>query len=258
MKHTCEMCGVRFERQAGSGRPRKFCTECRPVSYVQVGRTRTCQACGATFEGIASAKFCSNRCRQANRPRVPCARCGGDTAYFAGRVATAICSTCRAWTRNHTAQCRYCSKTFESKNRGGGRTKFCSKSCARRYEIASGTHTLGIRPLTPDESLALRKARNERTTRSRRARLLGVDRDDYTRSEIAERDGYVCWLCGEPVDMSLKYPHPRSASIDHFIPLSLGGDDTRANVYLAHLGENLARGNRWASCSLKLHPLATA
>ena len=49
----------------------------------------------------------------------------------------------------------------------------------------------------------------------------------------------------EEVDMSLKFPHPMSASVDHIIPLSLpGATDTKANVRLAHLGENVARGNR--------------
>lgn len=44
--------------------------------------------------------------------------------------------------------------------------------------------------------------------------------------------------------MSLKYPHSRSASIDHIVPLSKGGADTKANIRLAHLGENVGRGNR--------------
>ena len=43
--------------------------------------------------------------------------------------------------------------------------------------------------------------------------------------------------------MGLKYPHSRSASVDHIVPLSLGGSDMRTNVRLAHLGENVARGN---------------
>lgn len=256
MKHTCESCGTPIEQLSGSGRPRRFCVVCRPVKYVRVDRARTCEVCGASFEANANAKFCSNRCRQQNRPRVSCSSCGGPTGWTAGRRESATCSACR---RPPISPCEFCGESFKAVRRSaGGRTRFCSRRCARRAEIAGGTHALGIPALTEEQQAELKRVRAEKATRYRRAKLLGVEREPYTRDEIAERDGYVCWLCGEPVDMGLRHPHPRSASVDHFIPLSLGGDDTRANVYLAHLGENLARGSRWASCSLKLHPLATA
>jgi 5-methylcytosine-specific restriction endonuclease McrA len=32
--------------------------------------------------------------------------------------------------------------------------------------------------------------------------------------------GEPCWLCGEPIDYRLKFPHPRSWSLDHAIPIS--------------------------------------
>ena len=57
-------------------------------------------------------------------------------------------------------------------------------------------------------------------------------------SEIFERDGFVCGICNEPVDMEVRYPDAMSASLDHIIPLSRGGGHVRANVRLAHLGCN--------------------
>lgn len=73
----------------------------------------------------------------------------------------------------------------------------------------------------------------------------------------------VCWICiGEcpdfkwdklpfdsaAIDMSLKWPDPGSASVDHVIPISmLAADDPRmwslANLKPAHLKCNSARGN---------------
>lgn len=45
----------------------------------------------------------------------------------------------------------------------------------------------------------------------------------------------VCGICGQPVNKSLKYPHPLSASIDHIIPISRGGHPSDlANLQLAH------------------------
>lgn len=46
----------------------------------------------------------------------------------------------------------------------------------------------------------------------------------------------VCALCGKPVDMTLKFPHPLSKSVDHIIPVSKGGHPSDiSNLQLAHL-----------------------
>lgn len=45
----------------------------------------------------------------------------------------------------------------------------------------------------------------------------------------------VCGICGKPVDMSLKYPHPLSPCIDHIIPVAKGGHlSDMDNLQLAH------------------------
>lgn len=62
---------------------------------------------------------------------------------------------------------------------------------------------------------------------------------------IADRDGYVCGLCHLDVDMTLQSPDPGSPSIDHIRPLARGGDDTKANVQLAHRLCNQRKGDRW-------------
>ena len=82
-----------------------------------------------------------------------------------------------------------------------------------------------------------------RAAKTRYHRLLASAKSEpYTRQEIFARDGWVCGICDEPVDPDLRAPDPKSASIDHVVPLSLGGDDTPANVRLAHLGCNVSRG----------------
>lgn len=63
---------------------------------------------------------------------------------------------------------------------------------------------------------------------------------------VYERDGWICGLCGLPVDDYLTYPDPRSASLDHVTPLSLGGSHMLENVQLAHLGCNVQKGARVA------------
>jgi 5-methylcytosine-specific restriction endonuclease McrA len=52
--------------------------------------------------------------------------------------------------------------------------------------------------------------------------------------------------------MTLHYQHPKAVSIDHIVPLSLGGHNTKANVQLAHLGCNISKGNRGGGEQLRL------
>ena len=45
----------------------------------------------------------------------------------------------------------------------------------------------------------------------------------------------VCGICGKTVDKRLRFPHPLSATIDHIIPVSKGGDPSDiGNLQLAH------------------------
>lgn len=80
----------------------------------------------------------------------------------------------------------------------------------------------------------------------RRARIRNNDWERFNPVEVYERDGWVCGLCDEPVDSALRFPDPRSVSLDHITPVSLGGPHTRVNTRCSHLGCNSRRGNRVA------------
>ena len=55
----------------------------------------------------------------------------------------------------------------------------------------------------------------------------------------------VCALCGRPVDFTLKYPHPMSATIDHIIPIARGGHPSDMdNLQLAHLTCNRKKADK--------------
>jgi hypothetical protein len=51
---------------------------------------------------------------------------------------------------------------------------------------------------------------------------------------VYERDEWLCWICGQPVDPALRAPDPLSKSLDHVVPISEGGPHVRENVRLAH------------------------
>lgn len=66
------------------------------------------------------------------------------------------------------------------------------------------------------------------------------------------RDGGRCHLCGKRVPPAAKYPDRRSASIDHIVPVSEGGEHSYRNTALAHLGCNLAKSARPVGEQLRL------
>ena len=61
---------------------------------------------------------------------------------------------------------------------------------------------------------------------------------------ILRKTATVCALCGMPLDKSLKYPHPLSISIDHIIPVALGGTSTIDNLQATHLICNKEKGKK--------------
>lgn len=65
------------------------------------------------------------------------------------------------------------------------------------------------------------------------------------RLKVLERDGWICWLCGLPIDRGAPPRSRWSASVDHIVPRSKGGNLLDpANLRAAHHGHNSARGNR--------------
>ncbi len=81
-------------------------------------------------------------------------------------------------------------------------------------------------------------------SRKRRAIKKGVFIEMVDRGEIYLRDGGECQICFQKVKLNLKYPHPKSISIDHIIPLSRGGEHSKENCQLTHLSCNIRMNNK--------------
>jgi 5-methylcytosine-specific restriction endonuclease McrA len=67
----------------------------------------------------------------------------------------------------------------------------------------------------------------------------------FKNTEIFERDGWACQLCGLPIDRDARKPDPLSVSLDHIVPISLGGAHSRANTQCAHLSCNVRKSNKY-------------
>jgi 5-methylcytosine-specific restriction endonuclease McrA len=89
----------------------------------------------------------------------------------------------------------------------------------------------------------------------RRARRREAAAELVTLADLLAEQAHTCYLCDLPIDPERKYPDALSASVDHVIPLSRGGSGLRENLRAAHLGCNVAKGDRLLqemSCSMRL------
>lgn len=84
----------------------------------------------------------------------------------------------------------------------------------------------------------------------RRMREKAATAERFDPLEVFDRDGWVCGLCSLPVDPDRAWPDPMSPSLDHVVPLSAGGEHSRANTQLAHWLCNVRKGARVAEADL--------
>lgn len=214
---------------------------------ARVIQPATCPACDDEFlpnrknprRRIADQVYCSNRCsagpRSARLPLgfkqywVP----GGSTAYRPIVAAPRACAQCR--------------QSYVPKRREDGRNRFCSRTCkddARHPAIEPRpclTCTTVFTPVRNRNAAFCSKACNQR---ARRAALEGPRR--AIKTGVAKRDGWTCMICLLPVDPSLRFPVPDSASVDHIVLVANGGGNDAENLRLSHLGCNMRRGG-WTS-----------
>jgi len=131
-------------------------------------------------------------------------------------------------------QCSVCGVLF-SPLYGHRIRSFCSDECEKfkKRERLKGLKESKRQP-------GARHAQNAR----RRMRLRKAKIENFNPIEIFERDKWKCGLCGKKVNKELKFPHLKSATLDHIIPLSKYGTHSRANVQLAHFDCNSKKGTQ--------------
>lgn len=242
------VCGVPLIKKPGPGRWPHYCSDrCRLDENnrrIRVATTRThiCTVCGDAFAAATKAEhpLCSAQCRgryaQAHRSyqggpitykeTAACEACGRSVrAWTGGYRPVRFCVDCRSVAASarhretyvptsHEKVCVECGASFVT---GAGKRIYCSKSCSWRV-----------------------------SHRRRRGMKKANGRGVYTTHGVAERDRWICGICSHIVPYGLRYPDPESASVDHILPLALGGSDLPENVQLAHLGCNRSKGARVA------------
>jgi hypothetical protein len=98
-----------------------------------------------------------------------------------------------------------------------------------------------VKSMLPSKGAAVRVMRT--STEYQKARELFL----YQARNHRNRDGthgQPCWLCGQAIDYRLRFPHPRSWSLDHAVPIA---EEPRlalhaGNFRSSHLDCNNLRG----------------
>ena len=234
------------------GRP-KACRGMCSIHYARVRATgealRPCKACGRDCIGSYGSKvYCSPSCRPACGVTGCTRKVDGSSdlcqvhrssVYKYGRLPNSTwaaekrCFVCgRA--HNHPRFRKFCSgRCKQLWHRNGGAAPERFKQCSRCTTII-------------DLSLVGPAGRRRRSDVQMCDACL---RSKYTRhrmstTELADRDGTQCGICGDTVDMTLLYPDLFRPSVDHVLPFSKGGSHDPANLQLAHLWCNYVKSDK--------------
>ena len=234
-------CGCEYVSPYPFGRIRKF-GDCDCESIAEQARyiEQKCLRCGSSFRWKKIREHCSDACRvtiaRRRKNGIPvedrdlvCERCG--KFFDAVRNNAKRCFDCQQRTIPviEDRHCPVCEETFAPIRRS---QRSCSNDCAQKYWKK---HHRDPEPWSDQ-----RRARYHK----RRALKKKLPADDIRPLEVYERDGWICQICFDPVDQKVKWPDPKSPSLDHVIPLSKGGHHVWENVALAHLDCNVRKGDR--------------
>lgn len=239
---SCLHCGGIILAPHLRGPTRKYCSDgCRRKADAAKKRTRQqetggrgCEQCGKRLnrlQEMTGRRFCSHECHHLSQRSLKgttrrCRVCGSAFEPCQKEqqcCSLACCKIAAGETRKQLLKetseiaCERCGSTITSIHYNGPvRHKYCAR-CQREVE-------------------------SERSRQRRLATSQIVEEIvDY---EVFERDGWICQICGESVDLVLRWPDRMSASIDHIIPITKGGIHSNENVQLAHLSCNSRKGKR--------------
>lgn len=80
-------------------------------------------------------------------------------------------------------------------------------------------------------------------SRANPRRTNGHRRNQLRARVLAAHD--TCAICGQPIDKTLRTPHPLSPEVDELVPVSRGGDPySYANCRLVHRRCNRLKSNK--------------
>jgi hypothetical protein len=117
---------------------------------------------------------------------------------------------------------------------------------ARARYAADRERASGVKKAWQEANVELVRELRRRSASRRRARLRNLPSEVYTIGQLIERDGNLCVLCGDELDLGAKWPNRSAPTVEHLECLSWPGSagDVLANVAVSHFGCNAERNIR--------------
>jgi hypothetical protein len=213
------------------------CKACGMVLWLDVGRAPYyCRHCQKSDEAVSVIVGVFSLILAACVGDLPECRVCGNPCKFGRRTCSKACSvehrrqsTRDAYERRTGVRivpvsarrsCKYCGVSIQTEHRNGRGRSSCDQCNLHRGDFKS------------------------------RAMLYGVRYTHVSRRMVFERDGWRCQLCGHAVLRKAKRHkvtrrlHPRTASLDHIIPMSRGGPHVEQNCQCACLSCNVRKNAR--------------
>jgi len=222
---------------------RRYEGKSTPVSYGQCAAD-DCDRCWViTSNRNRARKWCSTRCR--------------DRQRYRDRVGTAALHV-------EERQCLWCFALYVNKQR---RVLYCGPKCSaaalrhwklhrhphlcllpmcRRCARPTGSRVQGNAYWCDECSREMKPPKNPASDRAKSARRRGavVRGEKFSINDLIARDGIDCKLCGQPVRMDVHYLNTLYGTIDHIVPIAVGGEHSLANCQVAHRSCNSSKGAR--------------
>ncbi len=247
---ACHYCGNQFSSIKKTCR---FCSLSCSAKFVndQKGttkRTRPCKECAVEFlpkdNGGNIGLYCSRQCYFVMKNKRSKARLAA-IASRGPRVYCRMCVVCRSMFETESRprkkclvctgprpiahkSCRVCGAPCPINTSLSNHKKYCSSRCSAKAQKSRNRDAY--------------RAMNKR--RKKRIKEIESRGEKFSRFDIYERDKWKCQICKKLIDRSVSVPHPLSATLDHILPTSRGGEHTRANVRCAHFLCNVRRSNK--------------
>lgn len=232
-----------------------------------------CASCGETYvRKQEHAKFCSQRCRNAERAKKEyvCQHC--NKKVFSHNERKFCSKHCSAQSRadkilsskknglskpKKDKVCKWCKVNYKTHSNV---SEFCTRDCRIKFKEESDRVYRNVKcrecgkffttHLTKSVYCGVRcanRCKNRRHGENRKELINLNGQADWSISieRLLKRDGANCHICGGKTDRSVGYNGDKYPNIDHVKPLAKGGTHTWGNVKVAHRLCNIIKSDNY-------------
>ena len=219
----CQECG---KNRVNSGGYR--CDRC--MVLMRARYDRKCHTEGCDNDIVYHSRYCQE-CLDKNEAKKQSCK-----VYFIK------CSGCGKLFVTKISYKKYCSDDCERESQLVRPIKRICAVCGKPYRVRRGRNFDKTCSVKCRKILIADVQRNAR--HRRRIRKLDAFVEHVSIIKLYKRDRHRCQLCGRKLNLKRQVPHPLAATVDHIIPLSVGGEHSYRNTQLVCFKCNSLKGNR--------------